>query len=380
MKNLFGVVIIVLLGFFSIGIPLAVLPGHVRDHLILGNTLIGIVIGLQSLVTLLTRHFAGVIADSKGARAAVGRGIMLLIISGSLTLVSLQLHGNSALLFLLIGRMVLGAGESLLITGALAWGIGLVGPAKTGRVMAWSGMAMYAAIAASAPVANLIGEHFGFSFILASAILFPSVAGIVSVFIPPTPAIGGGRMPFYEVLDRVWKPGVGLALSAVSFVGLAGFAALLFKERGWANASLVMTFFGAAYIAARLLFASTPDKFGGKNVALVSLALAAAGQAMLFLAETPLWAFAGSVLTGFGYSLTFPSFGVEAVKSVETQFKGVALGAYVAFFDLSLAVTAPLAGFIAGNFSYSAVYLFGLLSCAAAFVLALQIQKPKEAA
>ena len=185
-------------------------------------------------------------------------------------------------------------------------------------------------------------------------------------------------MPFYAVLHRVWKPGLGLALSAVSFVGLAGFSALLFEERGWQYASLVMTFFGAAYITARLLFAHAPDQYGGRKIALISLAIAGIGQACVFSAASPAWALVGAVLTGFGYSLTFPSFGVEAVKSVDPQYKGVALGAYVAFFDLALAVISPLAGFIAGTMGYAMVYALGFASCAAAFLVALQIRSHRN--
>lgn len=374
MKTLLPIVLIVLFGFFALGIPLSVLPAHVRQVLALGDVWVGVVLGLQSVVTLMTRHYAGTIADTQGAKTAVLRGVVVILVSGLITLSSLSAQNYTALSVILLGRITLGAGESLLITGALAWGVGLFGPAKAGRVMAWSGMAMYAAIAASAPLANFVAQYFGFAGVFVSAILLPVIAGAISLFVPAVPANGAGRLPFYAVIHRVWKPGLGLALSAVSFVGLAGFVVLLFKERSWQNASFVMTLFGAAYIAARLLFANAPDQYGGKKVAMVSLIVAALGQALLWRGEEPLWAFAGAVLTGFGYSLTFPAFGVEAVKSVEPQHKGVALGAYVAFFDLSLAVTAPLAGWVAGNFGYAAIYLFGLIACGIAFVLALQIK------
>jgi MFS family permease len=376
MKALLPIVVAVFSGFFAVGIPLAVLPGYVRESLALGNLWVGIVLGLQSVVTLVTRHYAGTVADARGPATAARRGIVLLVISGSITLLSLSFQDHAALAAILVGRIVLGAGESLLITGALAWGVGLLGPARTGSVMAWSGMAMYAAIAASAPLANLTAAHFGFTGVMAALVILPAIAGIALSFVPVIPATGADRLPFYTVVHRVWKSGIGLALSAVSFVGLAGFASLLFRERVWPGESLVMTLFGAAYITARLFFAGAPDRFGGKRVALVSLSIAALGQGLVWQAKTPFWALVGAALTGFGYSLTFPAFGVEAVKSVEPQFKGVALGAYVAFFDLSLALASPLAGLVAEAFGYSAVYFFGLAACVSAFVVALQIKSP----
>tara|TARA_B110001454_G_scaffold219191_1_gene251086 strand:- start:3651 stop:4046 length:396 start_codon:yes stop_codon:yes gene_type:complete len=131
-----------------------------------------------------------------------------------------------------------------------------------------------------------------------------------------------------------------------------------------------MTAFGIAFIGARIFFAHAPDQYGGKRVAAASVAIELIGQALFWQASSPIVALVGSALTGFGYSLAFPAFGVEAVKNIEPQFKGVALGAYVAFFDLALGVMGPLADLVANSFGYSSVYLFGVISCALALLIA----------
>jgi len=53
--------------------------------------------------------------------------------------------------------------------------------------------------------------------------------------------------------------------------------------------------------------------------------------------------------------------------------RGAALGAYSVFLDLSLGITGPLAGLIAGEFGYPQVYLFAAVAagCGIALTLAL---------
>jgi MFS family permease len=83
----------------------------------------------------------------------------------------------------------------------------------------------------------------------------------------------------------------------------------------------------------------------------------------------------GSALTGLGFSLVFPSFGVLAIKRLPSHQKGIALGAYVAFFDLALGVTAPVAGIIAGWFGYAAIYCFGAIASVISALLALSLKR-----
>ena len=114
----------------------------------------------------------------------------------------------------------------------------------------------------------------------------------------------------------------------------------------------------------RLVFGGWPDRFGGARVAAWSLLVECLGQLMLWLAPQPAIAFAGTILTGIGYALVFPSFGIEAMKRVPPASRGAALGAYAAFFDLGFGLAGPTTGLLAGAFGYPSVFAAGALGAA----------------
>ncbi|HEY9101406.1 MFS transporter [Chitinimonas sp.] len=370
--------------FLTLGIMLPVLPLFVHQQLGFGTVTVGVVIGAQSLAALLTRAHAGQMADSRGAAVAVRRGLWLVAAAGVLHLLAAYTHAQAELSLglLLWGRLTLGAGESLAGTGLLSWGLGRVGLPNAGRVMAWVGIAMYAAIALGAPLGMLLQGQLGFVAAAAAVLTLPLLALAISRLIPTVALPAGVREPFYRVLGAVWQPGLGLAMGSVGFSAIAAFISLHFASRGWANASATLSAFGAAYIGTRLFLAGLPDKLGGARIALVCLVIESAGQLLLWQADTQWLAFAGAALTGLGFSLVFPAFGVEAVKRVVPASRGSALGAYAAFFDLALGVAGPLLGLVASGYGYEAVYLAGAMTVAGALPIAASLLRaqPRQAA
>ena len=378
-KNVFltmlPITLAVFVGFLTIGLPLPVLPLHLHYTLGMSPLVVGIAIGTQFAAALVSRAWAGGLADTRGAKRAVIIGLSVAAVSGAAYLSSLAFMATPAasLGVLLLGRVLLGIGESLVITGALSWGISLAGPQNAGKVMAWVGIAMYGAYAAGAPAGTLIYGAYGFSDIAIAAIIIPLLALAVVAPAPPVAASTARRVPFYKVLGAVFVPGLGLVLCSVGFGVITTFIALLFAAKNWGSASLAFTAFGVAFIGARLLFAHLPDKIGGAKVALVCVLIEAAGQLLIWQADGVLIAYAGAALTGFGYSLAFPGFGVEAVRRAPPQSRGVAMGAFVAFLDMSLGVTGPAAGAIASVAGVSTVYLVGAVAVTLSSVIALYL-------
>jgi MFS family permease len=182
---------------------------------------------------------------------------------------------------------------------------------------------------------------------------------------------------FTRVFGGVWVPGLGLALSSVGFGAITTFIVLLFAKHGWGQAWLAFTVVSIAFMAGRLIFGHLPDRIAGSRVALICVLIEGTGQALIWLAPWSTLALLGAAVTGFGYSLVDPGFGVEAVRHAPPESRGLAMGAYTAFLDLALGVANPALGLVASGVGLEGVYLVSTLVvlCAAAIAVHLLLRR-----
>jgi predicted MFS family arabinose efflux permease len=257
----------------------------------------------------------------------------------------------------------------------MAWAVPLAG-SKPGKALVWVGIAIYAAMALGAPLGVWGASAYGLGGV-ALLLAGTSVAAcLVAALMPAVPVIEGARISTLETMRRVWRPGLGLALSGTGYAVIAAFIALYYQAKGWENAAYALTAFGIGLIAARLFFGGWPDRFGGAPVAVGALTAEIAGQLLLWLAPVTWVALVGAALTGIGYSLAFPSLAIEAVKRVPPQNRGAALGAYVVCLDVALAATGPLAGLLVQPFGYPSVFLLGAIGAALSTAIAVSLLRP----
>ncbi len=135
--------------------------------------------------------------------------------------------------------------------------------------------------------------------------------------------------------------------------------------------------FAGVFILARVFFGHLADRIGGARIALICVLIEAAGQAQIWIAPWESVALIGAGLTGFGWSLVYPGFGIEAVRRAPPEQRGLAMGAYTAFLDLALGLASPVLGLIAGAAGITAVFLASaLLVLCAATIAAYLAHKP----
>jgi len=363
------------IGFLVIGLALPVLPLHVHQGLGLSTFFVGLVTGSQFVASLGSRVWAGQFSDSRGAKNAVIAGLLTAVAGGLLYLLSLGFMASPGLsvAILLSGRALLGAAESFIITGGVSWGLTLAGPSHAGRVIAWVGMAMFAALAVGAPLGMALYGSGGFAAVAAATALIPLATTFVVLPLRAAPRHRGIRAGIFSVAGAVWMPGLGAALSSLGFGTMIAFSSLLATNQQWNPAWLLFSSFAASLVVARCFLGHIPDKLGGARVALISIMIEAAGLAFIWLASNRVFAATGAVFTGLGFALVYPGLGVEAVRRAPPQSRGLVMGTYTACLDVALGFGSPALGLIASRAGLRSVFLATAVVVLAAAVIALRL-------
>lgn len=368
--------------YLTIGLPLAILPGYVHDHLGYSAFWAGLVISLQYFATLLSRPYAGRFADKIGPKKVVMFGLSGCLLSGVFYLLALWCDASPAasLALLCVGRLLLGAGQSFAGTGSTLWGISVVGSLHIGKVISWSGVVTYGAMAIGAPLGVLIFSLGGLMLLCVCIILVALAALITAWRKPPVTGTASTQIPFRQVLGKVLPFGMMLALASTGFGVIATFITLFYAAKGWSGAAFSLTFFSVAFVGMRLLLPNCINRFGGLRVALACFGVEILGLVLVFFAPTSLVAMIGAFITGMGFSLVYPALGVVAVKRLPQQNQGSALATYSAFLDLSLGITGPLAGMLMAQAGIDAIYLGSALLVLIAMALALRwlVRQPSQ--
>ena len=362
------------MGYFTIGLTLAVLPEYLHNNLAFSAMIAGIVISLQYVATFLFRSYAGKLVDTFGPKPAVLRSMIGFVVTGLLLVVIAQLENDRmlSLVLLLMMRLLTGFSEGLVGASPINWAIFSLGGEHTAKAISFNGIASYGALAVGAPLGVIIYKHLGLVYI---GYLIICVGAFGFFYAKSKLNIIGqsneAPLPFLAVLKTVAPYGICLAAGGLGFGAISTFITLYYSYLNWQGAVLCLSVFSVMFVAARLIFSNAINQYGGMKTAMACLAMELLGLAVISTAMSPGVTLIGAGLAGFGFSLVFPALGVEAVRLIPASSQGAALGNYGLFIDLSLGCTGPLIGAVATQFGMRYIFPFSLLIVLIGFVLAV---------
>jgi predicted MFS family arabinose efflux permease len=340
--------------YAALGLVLRALPGYVNDTLHGGGVGVGLAVGAPALTGAALRPIGGRLADRHTSKPIMVIGSVIMTAGTFLALVT-------SLGALIASRLIVGAGEALMMGAGVRWLLQLAGQNRRGQALGHIGLANYAGLA----IGPVLAEILGFSnestalWLVAAGLPIAGAALAASITqdrAAPTPA--QEALPTARLFQLTLRPGIGLLLVNVGYVALLAFGATVVTGHHLHLAALVIPIFGIGVIVSRTALARVPDKFGGRRTLLAAATTEAAGLIVLSFATSPALAVAALVVLAIGQGLAVPSLGLLALQGVPPGAQGAAAGLFFAYFDAGVGLGGPAVGLAAGAIDAAAALIF----------------------
>jgi MFS family permease len=357
--------------YLTLGCYVAVLPGYVLHHLNLSSAALGIAMGSTGVVAVCLRPFGGSWGDRYGRRPLAVVGAIVLG-AGSGVLI-----GPGVLAFVILARLLIGAGDALFTTAAMAWVADAAAPERRGRAMATIGMSLWLGLALGPQWAVWMRDNFGYNGVWLGATGFALIAALLVFLVGPVPAAseegsGGGdvKVPRGAIL-----PALAMVLICYGNAVFETFGIVHLTGRGVSGgagiggAASVFTVVAIVTFLGRFAGGALSDRFGPRPVALVGVVSVAVAYCVFAAASSFAVAAVGGAFLGLGLALVYPSLSLLVTRAVGPRERGAGLGVFLAALDVTFAIGPPLGSAVVSVASTGAA----LWSSAAVCLLALPI-------
>lgn len=353
--------------FIAIGCLIPTLPLFVEGPLGGSSVSVGLAVGAFSLSAVLLRPFIGHVGDTKGRR--------ILIIGGGV-LVAISIAGYalaSALLPLILLRLVTGLGEAAFYVGAASAINDLAPDERRGEALSFFSLALYGGLALGPVLGEwvLAGDHFHTTwYVAAGAGLVAGLLGVAVRDTRPTDLEDTDTPTERRLVHpRALMPGTILATSVWGLSGFNTFIPLYAIERGMSGSRIVFVIFSATVLSIRSFGARLPDVVGPRKAASAALVSSTFGLALIGLWPATAGLLVGAAFFGIGQALAFPALMTLAVGGAPARERGAVVGTFTAFFDLAFGLGALSLGGVAAVFGYRGSFVAGALVAAFGFGL-----------
>ncbi|GIV36724.1 MAG: hypothetical protein KatS3mg032_1103 [Cyclobacteriaceae bacterium] len=337
-----------LLFFASFNMLIPELPAYLTG--LGGAEFKGLIISLFTLTAMLSRPFSGKIADKVGRIPVMVIGTSVCVVTSLLYPVISSVGG-----FLLL-RLVHGFSTGFTPTGLTAYLSDIIPLHKRGEAMGLLGTAGTIGMAAGPAVGGAVANNLGIDFLFYTSSAFALISILILAGIRETLQPRGkfSRQVFKIHKRDLFEPRVlvtcvVMALTAYSYGTLYTIIPDFGEYAGIKNKGLLFTFFTIASLSVRLLAGRASDRFGRREVLLVSTALGVAAMATLALSHEPHHLMAGVTLYGLAQGMTSPTLFAWATDLSSEQHKGRGISSLYIFMEMGIGAGAFASGLVYAN-------------------------------
>lgn len=356
-KNFIIICIATLLFWSNSHMLMPVLPLYVVS-LGIDRKLIGTINGCFTIAALFARPFVGRECDRKGRRTIYLMGLTALFIA---TFGYCWAH---SFLFVLLLRMLHGAGWAACSTSSNTIATDLIPDERRGEGMGYFGMFTTVAMAVAPALGLRMLDTHGFKAVFSISMLMAATAILVSRALKLQKySIDSLNSVQHALFDkRALRVSTMMFFLALPYSGIITFIALCAEERGIKNISLFFITYALAIMVSRLKVGKYYDRNGPALIIMMSMVALFVSNLLLAFAFNICLFILGGIIFGFGYGSLQPTLLALSVKGIEPERRGAVNGTVMSAFDLGVGIGSILLGVVANYGGYSAMYMTA--SCA----------------
>ncbi|BAD86436.1 predicted permease, major facilitator superfamily [Thermococcus kodakarensis KOD1] len=325
--------------------------------------LVGLVAGVTSFVSLVSKPVGGLIGDRGYRLEMMIAGNVLSLISGLLYVVSAY---TSNIVLFAFSRALHGFSMGIFFPSSLSTAVDLAPPGRVGETLGWRGMMFSLGNIIGPALGGYLSDYLGFAGAFSFVSLFSLLgAGFV---IPVWKEVGritgdeesSGGSVSYRALLKVSFVFTSLALLffSASYSGITTYLPAFYKYLGFPQRTfgLYMMVVGASSFATRLVGGKTADRIGPVPVSFGGILVVITGYVFLNYRILPPESYISAVLIGAGFGLSVPAMQMMALAPLPGKIRAMGSSIYTMFFDLGTLGGQVALGYVADLRGYEAVF------------------------
>lgn len=355
---LLSVNLLLCFGFYMLP---ATLPAYVKQ---IGGTNFeaSLVIGMFSIMSLLSRVISGTVVDAVGEKKVILAGIVIIAVT-TLSFILMPVDG------ILLLRSLQGVGWGM-ATAAIATAVYKVVPEKRrGEGAGYYSLTVIISLSLTPLFAILLMSSFHFSLVLsASALLTGSALLLLGKGLSSLPLIDAEHRVSRQItLRNVFEKGALLPsflcfVLSVPLCGVMAYLVLFGRERLIENIWVFFIGYSTMILVTRPFIGRLFDRKGHAIIILPGCVAIIIGLLVLSLAQSTAMLVVASLWYGLGYGAVHPSLQTWAVNRCPADRKAAANGLFMSAIDLGYIVGAVALGEVAGRDGYAMMYRYSTLA------------------
>ena len=325
--------------------------------------MVGLIVGLASVVQLVAALLAGPFLDRRGARLAMRLGAACYLLAALLLLASSWLPA------ILLARVFQGVGIALMLPSVFSLVPALVATSFRGTALGLVGAFNNVALAAGPPLGLALLSR-GAGVLFAAAIVTAALAIAISLMLRVgLAAEEPGRLLKYRV---AWTPLYAITFFCVFYWGVV--TAFLPIEVPSAQVPNVGWFFTAdaiAVLAMRVPAGYLADRFGPRWLLVLGAVATAAAIAVLRIPPSFATLVVAGIGTGVSAALLLPPILLELTKRSDESDRGTAMALYNTSFAAAVGAGSLGGALLVDRLGFDATLVVSILSTLVAAPIAL---------